>query len=204
MTNNTEKVARQSPLKVLLLEKNSTPPAENVLGKTTFPVQIFTVCDKYEFLTSLIQVVPEVILLKDEVPGFSIREAFFLARKTYPSAPVFAIKGGNTIISEAPGPGIPSEINWIYPHNLQGQLSQIRLKKEPDAPEQLAHARIRVVRQIKSNISGLENIRAFLLANQFGANSWMEEVSMEIERSIAYLSQLKENLRSDPHTEVKG
>lgn len=203
MTNNTEKVASQSPLKILLLEKNSTTPVENILEKATFPVKIIVAGEKYEFLTHLIHTYPDMILLKDEIPGFPIREAFFLVRETHPSVPVYGIRGGNLVISEAPGPGIPSDINWLSPQNLHGQLSQLHKKRIPAAPDQLANTRLRVVRQIKSNITGLENIRAFLLANESGINPWMEEVSREIERSIAYLSRLKEDLNKNHQTEVK-
>ncbi|MEZ4775109.1 MAG: hypothetical protein R3D00_18135 [Bacteroidia bacterium] len=203
MTNNTEKVASQSPLKILLLEKNSSTSVLHLLEKTAFPVKVIVAGEKYEFLSHLIHTYPDMILLKDEIAGFPIREAFFLVRETHPSVPVYGIRGGNVVISEAPGPGMPSDINWLSIQNLQGQIGQLYKKRTPAPPDHLANARTRVVRQIKSNISGLENIRAFLLANESGTNQWMEEVSREIERSIAYLSRLKENLNTNPQMEVK-
>ncbi|MEZ4825533.1 MAG: hypothetical protein R3C61_04450 [Bacteroidia bacterium] len=203
MTQIKDKAESQPPLKILLLEKNSGQPVSHYLKTLPFPATLVVAGEKYEFLSQLINYSPDIVLLKDEVAGFPIREAFFFVRETHPWIPVFGIKGGSVIISEAPGPGTPSDINWIQPQQITAHLSQIRMQKNQPAPDQLAHARLRVVKQIKTNISGLENIRAFLKASDSGTNDWMEEVSHEIEKSIDYLCRLQENLSLHAHSDVR-
>lgn len=201
MINKTEKVAPKSPLKILLLENEPKSNLNEQINASDLKVEILVAHDKYDFLTHLIRFLPEIILLKDEVAGFSVRDAFYLVRETYPMVPTYGIMSGRPADSDEPGPGTPSDIRWVAASEVLEQLAKTQQTKAPVSDGQVQLARMRVVRQIKSNILGLKAIREFLVSNDMDCTDWAGNVAEEIDHSIEYLTKLHDNLKVEIQAE---
>ncbi|MEL7339851.1 MAG: hypothetical protein AAGM67_05135 [Bacteroidota bacterium] len=188
------KVAEKTAVRVLILAHRPDITKE-LIQRLPFEADPQVVCEKYEFVRSILSFHPEVILADGHTPCLSGTEALYLARKAYPNVPV-------VILYDAQSPNLAAEAlmegasNCLSYHELH-HLSQSMKEAQNQHPEHsIDLVSRRIVKQIQQNLAGLDEIRDFFAeSSENSASLYSQDVKSEIERSIDYLEQLEHKMK---------
>ncbi len=178
-------------LKILLLEDN---PSDQVLIQKKLlsldiPVQIETVSERFDFVRSLLDFVPDLILSDFYLGPFNGLEALILVKNTYPNVP-FIILTDETD---------ERKITSWYDQGISACLSKSELKRLPETIEEAqvrntkyAHdaLRLRVMKQLRNQLQEIMRIEANTVhhlsipssAENYSAIQGLSEVSQTITR----------------------
>lgn len=178
-------------LKILLLEDNPSDQLliQKKLLSLDIPVQIETVSERFDFVRSLLDFVPDLILSDFYLGPFNGLEALILVKNTYPNVP-FIILTDETD---------ERKINSWYDQGISACLSKSELKRLPETIEEAqvrntkyAHdaLRLRVMKQLRNQLQEIMRIEANTVhhlsipssAENYSAIQGLSEVSQTITR----------------------
>ncbi|MEL6590623.1 MAG: response regulator [Bacteroidota bacterium] len=188
------KVAKKTTVRVLILAHRPDITTE-LIQQLPFEAEPQLVCEKYEFVRSILSFHPEVILVDGHLPCLTGTESLYLARKAYPNVPVIVLYDANspTIAAEALMEGASNCLSYRELHHLSNSMKEAQ-EQHPEHSIDLVSRRI--VKQIQQNLAGLDEIRDFFAeSSENSASLYSEDIKSEIERSIDYLEQLEHKMR---------
>ena len=178
------------PIRVIILAHNQshTKKIATSLPLAGHEFEYRLVNEKYQFVREMLSFVPDLIIAMDKVPCFSGKEALRLIRATYPEIPFILISDNTEMPME-------QEASVFLPEHAISELFRyidVAFDKHPEA--RLKTSGIRIMNQIRENISGLGQIRDFMDPGK--EDSLSNGIKSEIESSINFLEKLSNSLKS--------
>lgn len=159
MSSSPESIDTLPFLKIVLLEDNPVDQRliEQKLADLDIPVQLQIVSERFDFVRSLLDFVPDLILSDFYLGPFNGLEALLLVRNTFPQVPFI-------ILTDETDQG---KINSWYEQGISACLSKANLAQLPEVIEEARarnqrfsdHAmRLRVMKQLRNQLQEIMRI----------------------------------------------
>lgn len=161
MSSSPEVIESPLLLKILLLEDNPLDQEliQRKLLRLDIPVKIETVCERFDFVRSLLDFAPDLILSDFYMGPFNGLEALILVKNTYPDVPFIILTDESD----------EEKINSWYDQGISACLSKSDLNRLPEVIEEArvrntkyAHdaMRLRVMKQLRNQLEEIMRIEA--------------------------------------------
>ena len=189
-------VANENPQRILLLAHRRSLQ-EEVAHCLPANTELKIVNEKYQFVRALLEFVPHLVLADSSVPCLASLETLMLVRETYEDMPFILLYDAVSHVeaAEALLCGATATMPLAGIPHLEVVVKEA-LNQHPEHAI-LATSRS-IMNQIRENIAGLDQIRAFLNPEEEGTeDSYAASVSAEIESSIVYLMKLSRTIKAD-------
>lgn len=187
----------ENPLRILILEKaiEDLDLITKTLNRMDYPVRIEAVQNRSDFISTLLEFVPQVILANLDIENFSGEEALIFVRRTFPAIP-FIILGRNITQQEQldlHALEVSKTLEKSLIHLLPTYIEQSRIIH---ASCEIQLMSMNIMSQIKRNIEVLQNMQSNLNGpSQSGNQGYSEYISSKIDQSIHSLRKLGNHLR---------